>query len=260
MDAIEAMTHQQRGQEGGNPGIACEAQGGTTAAYVSAEVQSFNRMSATSSTEAVGAMVHAISNSLNAIMAATQLANLMIPRGRLDEAKVSLDQAEVECMHAARLLRDGRDLVMLIVPEPVAGIDISVLLDACAAACTDLGEVQVTCGEGLPRVHGQPHALKRMFVEILDNAFQYGAHNVAVTARADDQPGVVRIDFKDDGPGVCIKRERLFEPFTTSEPADHSGIGLAIAAKIAAASRGAIGLGESSRGATFWVRLAAEQG
>jgi two-component system C4-dicarboxylate transport sensor histidine kinase DctB len=203
----------------------------------------------------LGSMVHAISNSLNSVMAASQLANLLITQGRLEEAKASLDRVEEECSRTARLLRDGRNLATLRVPEPLDGVDIASLLASCAAACTDLGEVRVDCDADLPLAHGQADALKRLFVEILDNAYQFGARNIQVSANADRGQGVVRIEFRDDGPGVRIQRATLFESFVTSEPAEHSGLGLAIATQIAAAYDGAVGLGESSEGAVFWVRL-----
>ena len=203
----------------------------------------------------LGSMVHAVSNSLNSVMAASQLANLLISQGRLKEAKASLDRVEDECSRSARLLRDGRNLATLRVPEPLDGVDIPALLAACAAACTDLGEVRVDCEVDLPLAHGQADALKRLFVEILDNAFQFGAHNVRIFAHADRPQGTVRIEFRDDGPGVQIQPSMLFGSFVTSEPAEHSGLGLAIATQIAAAYDGAIGLGESPNGAEFWVRL-----
>lgn len=203
----------------------------------------------------LGSMVHAISNSLNSVMAASQLANLLITQGRLAEAKTSLDRVEEECARAARLLRDGRNLATLRVPDALDGVDVAALLTSCAAACSDLGEVRVECEADLPLAHGQADALKRLFVEILDNAFQFGAHNITVSAARDRERGAIRIEFRDDGPGVHLRPETLFESFVTSEPAEHSGLGLAIATQIAAAYDGSIGLDESSAGAVFWVRL-----
>jgi signal transduction histidine kinase len=203
----------------------------------------------------LGSMVHAISNSLNSVMAASQLANLLITQGRLDEAKSSLDRVEEECTRAARLLREGRNLATLRVPDSLDGVDVGALLTSCAAACTDLGEVLVDCEADLPLVHGQADALKRLFVEILDNAFQFGAHNIAVSARREHDRSTVRIEFRDDGPGVNLRPDTLFDAFVTSEPAEHSGLGLSIAAQIAACYDGSVGLGESSSGTSFWVRL-----
>lgn len=203
----------------------------------------------------IGSLAHALSNSLNSIMAATQLANMLIAQNRADDARISLDRAEQECLRAARLLRDGRNLATLEVPGENGGVDVAGLLFVCAEACSDLGHVRVECEPGLALVHGQADALKRLFVEILDNAFQFGGTEVTVTASADRAMGSVFIEFADDGSGVRLQSPAIFESFMTSEPAEHSGLGLAFATKIAAAYGGAVGCDGAHQGARFWVRL-----
>lgn len=205
--------------------------------------------------QVIGSLAHALSNSLNSIMAATQLANMLIAQNRADDARISLDRAEAECLRAARLLRDGRNLATLEVPGETGGVDAAGLLFVCAEACSDLGNVRVECEPGLPLVHGQADALKRLFVEILDNAFQFGGREVTVTARADREQGAVLIEFADDGSGVRVQSPAIFESFMTSEPAEHSGLGLAFATKIASAYGGAVGCEGAHQGARFWVRL-----
>lgn len=205
--------------------------------------------------QTLGSMVHAISNALNSVMSAAQLAQLLLGQRQVDETKFALARVEEECLRAARLLRDGRSLVTLKVPQSPGGADVALLLGACSAACAGLGEVRLECDTSLPTVHGQPDALKRMFVEFLDNAFQFGAHRVVIVAKEDDGGGAVRVEFRDDGPGIRDRSRALFESFVSSEPAVHSGLGLAFAAKIAATYGGAIGRDDSPNGAVFWVRL-----
>lgn len=226
------------GRSGGNP----------SGEAIQASPESFN--------EIIGSLAHAVSNSLNSIMAATQLASMLIGQGCADDARISLDRAEQECLRAARLLRDGRSLATLEVPGAMGGVDVGALLPVCAEACSDLGNVRVECERGLPLAHGQADALKRLFVEILDNAFQFGGREVAVTAGI-DQEGNVMVEFADDGSGVRVQSPAIFESFVTSEPAGHSGLGLAVAAKIAAAYGGTIGCEGAHGGAHFWVRLPA---
>lgn len=203
----------------------------------------------------IGSLAHALSNSLNSIMAATQLANMLIAQNRADDARISLDRAESECMRAARLLRDGRNLATLEVPGETGGVDVAGLLLVCARACSDLGSVRVECEPGLPLVRGQADALKRLFVEILDNAFQFDGREVTVTASADRDGGAVLIEFADDGSGVRLQSPAIFESFMTSDPAEHSGLGLAFATKIASAYGGTVGCEGAHQGARFWVRL-----
>ena len=204
----------------------------------------------------IGSLVHAVSNSLNSVMVASQLANLLIAQGRLREARISLDRAEEECSRAARLLRDGCNLATLRVPDAPGGSDVATLLTACTQACAGLGEVSVACDTTLPQVRGQADALTRLFFEIVGNAFQFGARTVSVSAQADHERGVARIEFSNDGPGVSVDPGRLFDPYVTTEPAEHSGVGLAFAARIAAAYGGTIDLGEpGGDGVMFRVTL-----
>ncbi|HJR12641.1 MAG TPA: HAMP domain-containing sensor histidine kinase [Rhodanobacteraceae bacterium] len=255
MSAIEVMVRQRRNPHLGGEMETQDSSAGGSVVQTSVHASRSGQAPVESLDQILGSMVHAISNSLNSVMAASQLANLLITQGRLEEAKASLDRVEEECSRTARLLRDGRNLATLRVPEPLDGVDVPSLLASCAAACTDLGEVRVDCDADLPLVHGQADALKRLFVEILDNAFQFGAHNIQVSAKADRGQGTIRVEFRDDGPGVQLQPATLFESFVTSEPAEHSGLGLAIATQIAAAYDGAIGLDESQDGAVFWARL-----
>ncbi|HEX5352838.1 MAG TPA: HAMP domain-containing sensor histidine kinase [Rhodanobacteraceae bacterium] len=253
MNAHEAMVEESRAGE--IPGVLASGskRNGDHAAY-SGESGNVLEAHAESHDQILGSLVHSVSNSLNSIMSASQLANLLIRQRKLGEARASLDRLEEECLRAARLLRGGRGLAALKLPES-SGVDVFALLSVCAEACADLGDVRLVCGKNLPLVCGQADALKRMFVEILDNAFQFGARNVEVGVEADHSHEVVRIRFTDDGPGVQYRSVALFEPFVTSEPAEHNGLGLAFAKQIAAAYGGAIGLGESSSGAVFWIWL-----
>lgn len=206
--------------------------------------------------QVLGSMSHAVFNALNSIMAASQLAGMQIAQGRVDEGRASLRRVDSECSRAARLLRDGCGLATLRVPDTRDGVDVGELVGGCAQAWFGFGDVQARIESGLPRVRGQATALKRLFAEILQNAFEFGAERVIVSATADLERRAVRIEFRDDGPGLPDRPvPSLFESFTTSDPAEHSGLGLAAAARIVAAYDGAIGVDDASRGAAFWVRL-----
>lgn len=93
--------------------------------------------------------------------------------------------------------------------------------------------------------------LFRVLVNLGRNAAEAGAQTVRVAAgRAD---GAVRIDVRDDGPGLPGKvRERLFQPFAGTAKAGGSGLGLAIAAELVRAHGGEIELVESTSGGTHF--------
>lgn len=158
-----------------------------------------------------------------------------------------------EVVTSPDLLQDGR-VAAFELPESTDGVDIAALLVACAEGCSDLGDVEVDCEADLPRVRGDAHALQRLFLEILDNAFESGAR--AIVAQVGSDGGdTVCVEFRDDGRAGRGRSRRTLQPFATSRPEKRNGLGLAVAARIAAAYEGAMGLGDASDGAVFWVRL-----
>jgi signal transduction histidine kinase len=78
-------------------------------------------------------------------------------------------------------------------------------------------------------VDGDPLALKRALVNLVDNALKFGAHARARVFARDDM-AVVEID--DDGPGIAAEDiELAFEPFhrlETSRSRDTGGLGLGL--------------------------------
>jgi signal transduction histidine kinase len=115
-------------------------------------------------------------------------------------------------------------------------------------------------GVGAARVVGDPDQLTRLIGNLADNAVRHATSRVAfsLTRHGD---GVV-LSVADDGPGVPdADRERIFERFSRVDGARRAadggtGLGLAIARDIAIAHGGTLVL-ESSRGATFALRLPA---
>jgi signal transduction histidine kinase len=102
-------------------------------------------------------------------------------------------------------------------------------------------------------VTGNPDELSRMFRNLADNAVRYARGRVLITAGATD-PLVVEVI--DDGPGIpASERMRVFDRFVRLDPSrghaeGSSGLGLAIAADIAAAHGADIVLTEADGGGT----------
>ena len=108
------------------------------------------------------------------------------------------------------------------------------------------------------RVRAHPGLLTRLFHVLYENAI--GAcvgRPPTITTRAWGQDGRVIIEVIDDGPGVPEEiAARIFDPLVTGRIGG-TGLGLALAKRIAAAHGGSIGLAAtSSAGATFRVELA----
>ncbi|MFB0626979.1 sensor histidine kinase [Streptomyces sp. AB3(2024)] len=122
--------------------------------------------------------------------------------------------------------------------------------------------VRVVCAEEDGELTaGVPAAvLERIVSPLLDNALRYAA--TAVHLRAFREPGRVRIEVGDDGPGVPEGfRAHLFRPGRRADPGDGhdgAGLGLPLARRLARSAGGEAELGEpGGGGAVFVVRLPA---
>ena len=106
---------------------------------------------------------------------------------------------------------------------------------------------------------GDESQLRRVFINLLDNATRFAENRIQVSLHTDDDSAVLEVS--DDGPGIPIADgERIFERFSRLDNARSrheggTGLGLAIAKEIVLAHGGEIGLLEGKKGAHFVIRL-----
>jgi len=88
----------------------------------------------------------------------------------------------------------------------------------------------------LPRVWLRPLSMKRVLINLLENAERYGKQRVVISSGHDKKQKRVWFRVTDDGPGIPEEQqENLFEPFTQGDKARGgvgSGLGLAIIKRI----------------------------
>ena len=118
---------------------------------------------------------------------------------------------------------------------PVA-CDLASLLGNIAERQACRGRNLSTQIDDLPTILLRPTALTRAVNNLIDNAWKYGASQVALEAKVANAQ--IRIDIVDDGPGIpASEAERLKRPFTRLENArtnaSGTGLGLAIVERIA---------------------------
>jgi two-component system phosphate regulon sensor histidine kinase PhoR len=125
--------------------------------------------------------------------------------------------------------------------------------------------IAVAVDGGIPAglaVRADARALDQVLSNLVDNAVKYtpeGGHVVLGVRRLD---GRVRLEVRDDGPGVEPRhRGRLFERFYRVDPGRSremggTGLGLAIVKHLVTAMGGAAGMDPASGGGSiFWIEL-----
>jgi len=147
------------------------------------------------------------------------------------------------------------------------------LLTAAAEVfrAADEAEIEVSTDPQNLQAKADPDMVLQVLYNLLGNAVKYGGARARISITAAlagaRQPGMLRIDVKDNGPGIPPDElPRVFDRFyrcrsAKSQRADGSGLGLAISKAIVLAHGGAIwAASEPGRGATFSFTLpAAEQ-
>jgi signal transduction histidine kinase len=108
------------------------------------------------------------------------------------------------------------------------------------------------------RVGVERDLAERILQPVLENACRYATSSVSIDLERNGS--TVRYAISDDGPGVGEdERERIFEPGVRGGAAtgDGSGLGLALARRLAASVNGEIEVDSGSPGGRFLVRLPA---
>ena len=139
-------------------------------------------------------------------------------------------------------------------PLPLGGwrpFDLLELLDDLISSCTPAARaadvhLRLAAPAGVEAVplRGHPEHLQRLFTNLLLNALRVSPAGAAVTLRLALQPGRMRVEVIDEGPGIAPEhRQAVFERFwraipegTGGAPRDgsgQSGLGLPIARAIA---------------------------
>lgn len=204
--------------------------------------------------QVIGDLAHELVNPLNAAAMSTELAKLMLSRGQYEKAAEALDRIGGDCMRCARILRDAQDYLTANISEPEHDLDPVVPLDEASRMLSDRGEIVSDASMGMFRMDGDPVALRRMFTELLRNAFDHGANRVEIHVQRAADSLTVRI--ADNGPGMKPAHlPRIFDPFFSTRRDQHSGVGLAIARRIARAHGGELSAESGEGGAVFALQL-----
>ena len=169
----------------------------------------------------------------------------------------------------ARILADLLDLSRLDAGQyrlelshvPVAPIARQALGAVEPQAAQRQVKVEIAIPEPLA-VRADPKALDHILVNLIDNAVKHGRPDGSVRVEARADVGAVRIEVRDDGPGIADKhRARVFERFYRADPsrsreAGGTGLGLSIVKHLVESMDGEVGVEPNApQGSIFWLRL-----
>jgi len=169
----------------------------------------------------------------------------------------------------ARILADLLDLSRLdagqyrleLAPTSVKSVTEQSLTAVETQAQARKVEVVVDVPEELS-VRADAKALDQILVNLIDNGVKYTQPEGHVWVAAKEVDDTVRIEVRDDGPGISDKhRERVFERFYRADPsrsreAGGTGLGLSIVKHLVESMGGEVGVEPNApRGSIFWLQL-----
>ena len=110
-----------------------------------------------------------------------------------------------------------------------------------------------------PVIDADETLLRRVLENLVDNAIRHSPDDSTVAITVTDDDGI-EIRVTDEGPGVPAEvRERIFDRYFRAEKGKGEqtgrGLGLAFCKVAVEAHGGTIGVLDSEKGSTFWVRL-----
>jgi len=139
--------------------------------------------------------------------------------------------------------------------------DLHGLLDDALALYSGLFsdvEIRTRYADSLPKVSADPEQIRRVIINIVDNAIEAVERRGAIDIETQHDAGhsLVRIVVADNGPGIpAAERDKLFLPYYSTKHRG-SGLGLAIVRRIVAEHGGSIDVSDNvPRGTRFAIEL-----
>lgn len=196
--------------------------------------------------------------------------------GAIDDPKQGRVFAEASLRHAERLSHLLSDLLDLGRLEADAykmtldWLDLQPIFDMAASTVEPVAKkrkvsVNVAATRGLVKADQQ--AIVQVLVNLLENAAKYTSEAGHVWLTADLTGAVMRIEVRDDGPGVAPEhRPRLFERFYRADAGRSremggTGLGLSIVKHLVINMGGSVGMEPvEPHGSCFWFSLPGAEG
>jgi two-component system, OmpR family, osmolarity sensor histidine kinase EnvZ len=151
--------------------------------------------------------------------------------------------ADIEEMD--RIINQFLDFARTDGGETLQHADLAAIAGEVAEHYRRHGKSVATDFSGVAALPLQALSMRRVVMNLVDNALRYGEKEVSISVRAED--GAAVLEVADRGPGIpASEAERLKQPFTRLEIARSdkggAGLGLAIVERVVRAHRGSFEL------------------
>ena len=185
---------------------------------------------------ALGQMAAGISHELNQPLAAIRShaynGGVLLQRGRLEEARVSLDRIQGLTARMAELIKHLKRFARRPATA-LEAIDLQVVVRGALSLFEQrIDEEKVAVRMSFPDVPlyvlAEEVRLEQVIVNLISNALDAleGQADRRIDIGAEAKGGRIRIEVSDNGPGIAAKnRDAIFDPFFTTKPA---GLGLGL--------------------------------
>jgi signal transduction histidine kinase/ActR/RegA family two-component response regulator len=217
--------------------------------------------------EILSGVAHELNNPLATVIGFSELLASRATDAALGER---LELIAAEAARCRRIVSNLLDLVRNRPPER-APVSLQEVMDGVLRVLShqlESEEIEITWSPAphLPAVHGDRHQIQQILINLLTNARHALVasplpRHIALSCVS--QGDRVRLEVGDSGPGIpAAQLERIFDPFyTTKEGGQGTGLGLALARRMAIEHGGALSaLSRPGAGATFVLELPASRG
>ncbi len=215
-----------------------------------------------------GGAAHTLNELFTILIGRTQL---LIERAADPETRDEVRDAQQAAMVGARIVQRLQAYAQPDHPNSPIAVDVNLLLRDAAELTRFLWRDQAEARgvvmdvvkdfADVPYALARPADLQHAFVALLLNAIEAIHDGGTITLRTERKGNLILVSFIDDGVGIPANvRTRVFEPLYTTKGAPHWGIGLSIAAQIAAEHGGTLAIeNATTRGATVTLTLPVAQ-
>jgi two-component system, LuxR family, sensor kinase FixL len=203
--------------------------------------------------EMASGIAHELNQPLTAIATYARACGrfLDMPEPDIAEVREAVREIALEGLRAGRIIDRLRQQVRPEANDDRQSLDVNALVEELGALLAADARVfdarlELTLGDGLPRIRGNAGQLQQVVLNLVRNAFEAlselpaDARQVSL-ATAPGVSGGVELTVTDSGPGIALEiADRLFHPFATTKKTG-TGLGLAMSRTIVQSHGGTIG-------------------